>query len=350
MSTKKEPYWIKVEANDRQRLKDYRAQGECELKRYGFGKDELGEEIARDGRLMVSGITVASMGFVGGNIFIFCGHVFTGILLIVILILAGIVLGLRGRSHRNLAVKYSLVYRAIERYFRPEVYLARKSVPTDIVHELEMVEDWESAFVSDYFWGTWRGVRFAFGDLTIRGNGRHDRLFSGQLFIIETGLALEFPIVIREREKLLTPEELAAMGPEEYRTGNEAFDRQFAISLGIAAEGEARAEHEARAHALVDPICADIIEADAYAVSRTTMRFIGNRLYLAIENDRDTFELMKGDVQELDVLAGRIEDEVQSMTQYLDKICRNFEGKDGDGAGATGDEGTVIPVDKGGDT
>lgn len=324
------PYWKKVESNAQRRLKEDQRASARETQRYRVDEAALSELVDRDNRLIRSGISVAGVGIVGGFIFVITGHILLGVLLLILIMTVGSMIVVHSRNHRYDLIKYSLVSRVLERHFHTQVYLAKKNIPLEIIHELEMVDDCDRAIVSDYFCGTWRGIPFSFGDIAIRGTGHREKQFSGQLFIIETGYALEHAIVVRERCEPLSAELYAARCQNEkfYRTGNEAFDRQFEVSIGQNLEGdevENITAFYAQAHKLLDCLCQDIIDADAYAVSRTTMRFVGNRLYLAIENSRDTFELMKGDVQELDVLSERLEEEVRDMTLYLDKVCRGLE-------------------------
>ena len=237
--------------------------------------------------------------------------------------------------HFRKSVKYSMVYNAINKTFSPEVYLAYKDVDEDVLDSAGIVEDWSEAKMSDYFRGSWRGFPFTFGDIRIMGHEMNKKLaqtvYFGQLFVIETGLDLKSWITIRERKTMLTPELYEAQKSSDkfFTTDNAQFDRQFEVRFGLngkAATDEAALEAARKvARDLVDSLAQDMIAADAYVVSQTTMRFDGNYLYLATENARDTFELQRGDLKNLELRGRRFSEEVEAMTIYLDLVTKGLE-------------------------
>ena len=260
------------------------------------------------------------------------GATLWGVLIFILGIVATIVLSRIFYYRNQKLVKYSLVREIIRQYFNPDIYLAYKRIPDALIDETDVVDDYQHASVSDYFSGTWRDVHFQFGDLTIRGGGKaahNHKLFTGQLFIIETGLALETPVTIRERKEPISAElyEGRKNSDRFFKTGNETFDRQFDVQTTCRNQIDSRTEEVGinqiqEIHDIVDVIAQDIIEADAFAVSQTTMRFVGNRLYLCIENERDSFELVSGDVNHLEIVKQRVDEEVQGMTVYLDLVMK----------------------------
>ena len=174
--------------------------------------------------------------------------------------------------HRRRTIKYSLVSQAIDRYFRPEVYRATKKLPSSVIEEADIVE----SEASDYFAGTWKTVPFQFCDMTLYGQSEETRqkivLFSGQLFILELQAEVPVPILIREREELLSPElyEARKNSPRFFLTGNTQFDRQFAVSFGEdhRASGfeetgdESLDDVKVQIHRIIDEMVVDILKAD----------------------------------------------------------------------------------------
>lgn len=326
-------YWSTIEEQTAPCQAKDKAEEVKELARYGVEEGRL--------KKTVSAITWKLRGLVAGSvIFVVCGVILVtygwmlagllgGGIGFVLCVLVAVLVNLR----RQKLIKYSLVRTAITRYFNPEIYLAYKRVPDVIIEETDVVGDLDFAWVSDYFSGTWRDVKFQFGDLTIRGHREKSpvrtKLFTGQLFVIETGLNLETPLTIHERVEPISSElyEGRKNSNRFFQTGNEAFDRQFEVRLGarsainaVSEDSVKRSNLNKAAHDIVDVIAQDIVDADAFAVSHTVMRFVGNRLYLTIENKRDTFELVDGDLMHLDILAHRFDEEVQGMTMYLDLV------------------------------
>ena len=80
--------------------------------------------------------------------------------------------------------------------------------------------------MSDYFLGSWKGIPFEFGDLTLKGkevgSNTVQTLFMGQLYIIETGLNLTTPISIRER--------LEPLSQEVYEGRKNSYNKSISLS------------------------------------------------------------------------------------------------------------------------
>ncbi|MBQ4359310.1 MAG: DUF3137 domain-containing protein [Proteobacteria bacterium] len=302
---------------------------QAEMKRYVYPLDALKKHLRIDIGVMIGAPVLLVI------MLIVCVSI-GGLLGVVIFLLVLAVLGFVFHNrlmHFRKSVKYSMVFNAINKTFSPEVYLAYKNVDEDILDAAGIVEDWSEAKMSDYFRGTWRGFPFSFGDIRITGHEVNKKLaqtlYFGQLFVIETGLDLKTWITIHERKTMLTPELYEAQKSSDkfFTTGNAQFDRQFEVRVGAngkSSEGVDASAREAARH-LVESLSQDMIAADAYVVSRTTMRFEGNYLYLATENARDTFELQRGDLKNLELLGRRFSEEVEAMTIYLDLVTKGLE-------------------------
>ncbi|MBQ9242766.1 MAG: DUF3137 domain-containing protein [Proteobacteria bacterium] len=309
--------------------RDVRRQ-QAEMKRYVYPLDELKKHLRIDIGMMI-GAPVLLLGALAGSISLgLWGGLF---LFLASLAVLGFVFHDR-LMHFRKSVKYSMVFNAIKKTFNPEVYLAYKTVDEDVLDSAGFSMDWSEAKMSDYFRGSWRGFPFSFGDISIIKYGDNKKLantvYSGQLFVIETGLDLKSWITIHERETMLTPEhyEGQKQAGKFFTTGNAQFDRQFEVNFGVNGRDVSDARKEAArqtALRLVERLSQDMIAADAYVVSRTTMRFEGNYLYLATENARDTFELQPGDLKNLELLGRRFAEEVEAMTIYLDLVTKGLE-------------------------
>ena len=339
MSGDNQPYWHKIEHKSKSlRGQDAKIQ-QREMAKYVLDDKAAEKVIVTDTWIIrlapLMGVAILLLGV----ILTVMGQWWFGICALVITLIDLAFVWSRIR-HRARTAKYSLVHEAIMPYFKPEIYLAYKQLPEDVIREADICDEWDSAVMSDYFLGSWKGVQFEFGDLTLRGkrigNTTVEPLFMGQLFIIETGLNLVNPISIRERLEPLSQEVYEGRKNSErfFLTGNEQFDRQFDVRLGSShcvngfedgVDGKSVADIRKEAHDIVDVLAADIIEADSYAVSRTSMRFAGNRLYLAIENTRDSFEFHRGDEKDIAMMRQRFDEEIKDMTLYLDLITKGLE-------------------------
>ena len=341
-------YWHSVRPNGHTRglrLHRDREHQLKEMKQYVRPVDEVGRIVVMDTRIINGAFVIAIvLGLAGIVILVLhqsTAALMAGLMLLILGPAASYLLYRNRKVHRRRIVKYSLVNQAVDRYFHPEVYLAQKNLPEMLIQEAALVDSWKSAEVSDYFAGIWKALPFQFGDLTITGIAPETRqsaiLFSGQLFILELANEVPVPILIREREELLSPEMYEAFkkSPRFFLTGNEQFDRQFALSFGeekrasgFEDTGDSSLDEvRAQVHSVIDSMVQDILDADNYASSLTSIRLIHNRMYLAIENERDTFELMKEDERhlDLDLLQKRFDEEAEHMTSYLDLVTCHGE-------------------------
>ncbi len=336
MNEGREPYWKSIESRKEAILASDRERESKEMAQ--FSSSDPVKVVNRDLLKFKGTVCVAAIGGIGAIVLGFFGSWWIALVVLVIMAGGGFLYGSTVLRHRTKVVKYSMVREVVTSYFSPEVYLASRDVSDDVLDEADIVPDWDSASMSDYFSGNWKGTPFQFGDVSIFRKDGHKKecIFSGQLFILETGFELQTGISIHERSEPLSEEMYAGIKNSDrfFMTGNQQFDRQFEVHLGKAdnvngfeqhSEGVSPEKQRESAHRILDVIAQDIIEADSYAVSRTRMRFIGNRLYLAIENLRDTFELRKGDEERMDELRGRFDEEVRDMTLYLDLVTRGLE-------------------------
>lgn len=310
--------------------RDIRRQ-QAEMKRYVYPIEELKKHLRIDIGMMIGAPVVLCVML---GVCISLGGLAGVLIFLAVAAVMGLVFHNR-LMHFRKSVKYSMVFNAIDKTFSPEVYLAYKDVDEDVLEAAGIVEDWHEGRMSDYFRGSWRNFPFSFGDVHITGREVNKKLaqtiYSGQLFVIETGLDLKSWITIRERKTMLTPELYEAQKSSDkfFMTGNAQFDRQFEVRFGMSGKASSDSDAQAAARAtalhLVECLAQDMIAADAYVVSRTTMRFEGNFLYLATENARDTFELQRGDLKNLELLGRRFSEEVEAMTIYLDLVTKGLE-------------------------
>lgn len=348
MSDNKKPYWHRIENNSKQAQQaDINTQKQ-HMERYLLPEDRIVPTLKRNRLIIFLSPLCMIAGICACCILIAYNHAFIGIALAILGTILTCAIALAIIFNENHTIKYSLVYQAIKKYFEPEIYLAYRKIPEDIISEADIADEWDTASASDYIYGAWKECTFEFADISLRGrelkSEKPKTIFSGQLFVIETNLALESPICIRERLQPLSTEMYEGLKNSDrfFLTGNEKFDRQFDVRLGnsrcvsgfeAGTNGISPSQQRQKAHEIVDAIAQDIIEADSFAVSRTTMRFSGNRLYLAIENNRDTFELsrsnmfelLRGDFKQINMLRQRFDEELQNMSMYLDLVttCLN---------------------------
>lgn len=336
MNEVSEPYWKSIEARKEAVLASDRERESTEMSQFSCG--EPVKVVKQDMHKFIGSVCFASAGGICAVCLGVFGIWWAAAAVLFIAVGGGILYGSAVLRHRTKVVKYSMVREIVTSYFAPEVYLAGRDVSDDVLDEADIVPLWDSASMSDYFSGNWKGTHFQFGDISIFLKNGHKKecIFSGQLFILETGLELKTGITIHERSEPLSDEIYAGVKNSDrfFLTGNQQFDRQFDVHLGKSdsvngfeqhRDGVSPEEQRKCAHRILDSIAQDIIEADSYAVSRTRMRFIGNRLYLAIENSRDTFELRKGDELRMDELHARFDEEVRDMTLYLDLVTKSLE-------------------------
>lgn len=304
-----------------------------EMARYVKPEDQVKSIVKHDTRIIHASVVAIVLFVIIGillSIFVFP---IVGALVAIVGAAGSLACHIHYLHHRVRIVKYSIVNQILDRYFNTSLYLANHEFTQKDVADAAILDNWSKARVSDYFVGTWQERKFEFGDLSITGFSDDDdqtiSTFSGQLYILDLKKTLKVPILIRERLEPLSNEEFEARKASDrfFLTGDDRFDRQFEVKIGDAkrasgfeatSNGMHPAEQRKYAHTLIDKMTEELISADTYASSRTQLRFIHNKLYIAIENTRDTFELQRGDENHLDLLQERFEDEARAMTTYLD--------------------------------
>jgi hypothetical protein len=195
-----------------------------------------------------------------------------------------------------------------------------------MIRNAGLVSGWDECYGSDYCTGSYKGVRIQFSDIRLTeierkkdkdGNTKESEttVFMGQWLICE--LDKELPARLRLREntrKVLGGDYQKGKGNLD--TENEAFNEKYQI---IADD-----EHTAF-YILTPHFMEKIVEMDVKAHGRTFMCFDRNRIHIAINNNRDSFEISTkaGSVNDLNALRDRFRAETEYLTDLLDEILLN---------------------------
>ena len=319
------------------KISNLKSQAIAEKSKFSVDPEKI-DRIIKNYSLTILGSALITLVLLGASIACFASSTFIAAIILAALAVCAILTSLAFTRQRSRTIKYTLVSNVIDQYFQSSLYLAVKSLSHDKLDDANIVDDWDKAYVSDYFVGVWKDYNIEFGDLTLRGKdkiGKSNVLFSGQLFIIQLKSDVKIPVSIRERTDVLTPDDYEARKNSDrfFMTGNETFDRQFEVKFGNTnrasgfeetIDGMSPDAQRAYVHSLIDNLTNDIISADSYASSRTLMRFFKDRLYVAIENSRDTFEFKRSDLRHIKLLKERFDEEAQTMTSYLDLITHSL--------------------------
>lgn len=187
---------------------------------------------------------------------------------------------------------------------------------------------WTEITGSDLAEGKYRGHAVALSDIKLvkvifraRINGsvrrKRETLFRGQWLVFELGRAL--PAAVRVAEKAgrmgLTSTRKRLTAKSDVETENAAFNERFRV--------ETEDPHTAF-YVLTPHFIEYILAADAAATARTCLCFTGSRVHIALDNNRDLFEIgSRAELRDIAGLRGRIRGEIGYLTGILDELLKN---------------------------
>ena len=222
-------------------------------------------------------------------------------------------------------VSDNIVAQALGEVFDVEVYAAGHYIGEDVLRQAGLVYDWNKSNGSDLVSGKYRGVAFAFSDVHLEdeevstdGDGNTTTScttrFRGQWLVLEAKKPLPHMVRIREREQRRLKGGYRK-SKSDVETENAAFNEKFEILTG---------DPHTAFYILTPHFMEAIVAADERAAGRTYLCFDGQRVHVAVDNGRDSFEVKKGaDAKDIDKLRERIRGEIRYIIEIADELLQN---------------------------
>jgi len=273
--------------------------------------------------LIAVGIAYSSFYFEGAlfrvAIFLCAAVILTGFVL-------SVILSSKRRKLKDL-ISENVTRDLLDEAFDVSEHNVKGYINRSLVAGAGLINNWDRCSGSDLVRGRYKGFGIQFSDVLLEeevvsestdtddeGNSRrvtstsYEKRFKGQWIIID--MAKEFPAWLRLREK---GKRETICGKGSIETENAIFNNQFYI--------EANDAHTALL-ILTPHFMEAILAANREARGRTHMYFCGKQIHIAIDNDRDLFEIDKKDM-DLSAARERIKGEVKYLTDIMDIIMSN---------------------------
>jgi len=218
----------------------------------------------------------------------------------------------------------------ISQVFDGCIYAAQYCLPDETLREAALIPNWDMATGSDLVSAKYKGHAINFSDIELSeeveredsdGNTStsYETKFKGQWMILELGR--EVPAKLRLRENVGRSGKISKKilgerieNKSDIKTENEAFNKRFQILT----------EDPHSAFYILTPHFIEfIMSADDAANTRTYLCFFENRVHIACDTGKDSFELQKNDGADLDRIRARMRRELSFITSIADELLKN---------------------------
>lgn len=232
--------------------------------------------------------------------------------------------GCSGQAKKLVGI--NVVRDALGEVFAIEEYIPGNFIGEAAVSEARLVHNWNESTGSDFVRGRYKGVGFIFSDVHLEdvqettdsdGDTHETRTtrFRGQWMVLELRKNTGHTVRLREREQRKLSGNYTKQGKSDVETENAAFNQMFQIQTD---------DPHTAFYVLTPHFMDAIVAADQRASGRTYMCFMGDRVHIAVDNGRDSFELKRGgETRNIDALRARIRGEVKYITDIADELLRN---------------------------
>ena len=246
-----------------------------------------------------------------------------GVPLTFIPLLAAIFLFIKMFSHRKVLgslVKVFVVNEILAETFELESYLPKGFFPKEQINETGLMSGYMTGSYeyrgSDLIKGKYRGVPIEFCDITLldkRAEGGHTTLFKGQW--LEIGLKNPVGSAVYLAENTGENAVRNSVKLQKVNTDNDAFNKKYRIL----------AENPRTAFYVLTPDFIEyIISADDTANADTYFCFLGDRVRIAMDSERDLFELDKLKKSlNVDKVRAKFNSDLRYITGIIDELLKN---------------------------
>jgi hypothetical protein len=207
--------------------------------------------------------------------------------------------------------------------FEVKTYRPHSHIGRDIVDSTGLIARTDLISGSDCFEGSYKGINILCSDLWLgheesRTDSDGNRTtktvtdFLGQWMVCDFGKELAAAVRLKERERVIG--RVRDIGKSDIETENVAFNKKFYIFT----------EDEHTAFYLLTPHFMELlVAADTKAHSSSLFCFKDGKVHIALDSERDAFELGNVNPDQLDDLRQRFWEDIQYMTDIIDILLLN---------------------------
>ena len=229
------------------------------------------------------------------------------------------IIGLSYRGRMKRLVSANIVRDALSEVFEECSYSHNEHIPGTDVSEAALIPKWDEIYGSDLVEGKYKGRGIRFSDvklievkerIKINGKNRDKRVivFKGQWLVCDLGR--ELPSQLRVSEKAFS----LFKGKSDVETESTAFNEKFRIQT----------DNSHTAFYILTPHFMEfILAADAKADARVFLSFHSNKMHIALQNNRDSFELKGKKIGDIPALRTAVKADIQYLLSILDELFQN---------------------------
>ena len=221
------------------------------------------------------------------------------------------------KNEKKQLIGTNIVGGAVADEFEIIEYEALKFIDFNEIKAAALLGNWNSCEGSDFIRGKYKGVSFSSSDICLEQvnnhngeNSRH-KVFKGQWLICELNKTLETPLRLCERSS-------EGKGKKsDVETENQAFNDKYKILTS---------DPHTVFYILTPHFMEYIVRMDNEARARTYMCFMGNKVHVALYNNRDLFEANDRKVlggMNVAQLREQVKLEVKYITAVIDELLLN---------------------------
>ena len=203
--------------------------------------------------------------------------------------------------------KYSMNYRKefVSNSLHPDRYEPDQYIPASIIRSTGFYPRWKSIEGSDLVETVYRGVPITFCDLCLtHKQGKSTTTdFEGTVILLTSDRDIHYAVAIQEE---------GSLSSERIETENQEFNSRFHIS------GEDITEVM---YVLTPHFMEKLIQADEFSNAKTCMKFIGNHIYIMLNNGKNLFEFR--DASTVDEYLSFCQSDLKYVLNYIDILIED---------------------------
>ena len=279
---------------------------------------ENAKKQSKNGKLLAigGGIAGAVVSWMGLFTFYSKGVMYLGVGIFLVAVVKGILMDNKGKALVKEKMSETVIPDALGEVFQNVQYFPKKLISREIIEKTDMgfpFRSFEGVFGSDLIRAKYKDVSIEMSDVYIydettdsEGNTSMYKKFKGSWLICDFKKRLSADVIVSENKKQKKPSKHTLL------TDNDAFNNKYTV----------RSENPEEAFYVLTPHMMEfMLQMDEKADGKTYFHFKREgKVHIAIDSDRDLFEVNKVQSQDYDALKQQIKDEVQYIVDMIDAL------------------------------
>ena len=243
-------------------------------------------------------------------------YAFPLLLLLVVLIFAS----MNVSRKLSLILCFNIVQDTITEAFTDCIYKPGMSIAPEFIRSTNLIHGWDQFKGYEFFTGGYKGHVISFSEIRLSDSGSNNdsgstTLFEGQWLTCKLGRQLPAMVRVCERSNSKLQGD-SHRDKSDVETENPVFNEKFRILTD---------DPHTALYVLTPHFMEYILSADRRAKGRTYLCFSGDRVHIAIHNNRRLFDIMpkSSETRNIPTLRARMKSEIKYLTDILDELFKN---------------------------